>query len=152
MKLRERIVICFCITCVLFTLLLLIDLQFDIGYSRNRLAPLIASRHGRVGYDETGTDGEISIYRKFQDRFGFVANFVDEGQGLAAEVVVGTAKSNDTLLHDSFADLMGYLSPAKPLMTTGADTTAWRNVVIAVEEDRKIAPTVGDLISAAFNE
>lgn len=75
---------------------------------------------------------------------------MDEVQGPTAEVV-GTAKtSNDTLLLDSFADLMGYLSPAKALV--GVDTTAWRNVVIFVEENRRMAPTVGDLVNAVFNE
>lgn len=141
--------ICFCVTCVLFTLLLLIDLQFDMGYSRNRLAPLVASRHGRVGFDETGPDGERSIYRKFQDRFGFAPNYVDEVQPPTAEQIGTVKASNDTLVHDSFTDLMSFLSPAK---LPGADTTAWRNVVIAVDEDRKMAPTVGDLVNVAFNE
>ena len=143
MKLRERITICFCITCVLFTLLLLIDLQFDIGYSRNRLGPLVplvapSSRHGRVGFEEMPPDGDRSIYRKFQDRFGFAPSYVDEG-------VEGAPTANVTG-HDPFADLMGCVGYGA---TKGE---AWRNVVIGLDEDRKMAPTVGDLVNVAFNE
>lgn len=61
-RIKERFVLCFSVCAVLFTLLLIIDLQMDFGYSGHHLVP----SHGRVkvGNDVDGPSGAYSSFRK----------------------------------------------------------------------------------------
>ena len=65
MKLKERLAIGFGVSLVLFTLLLVIDLQMDLGMSKNNFVP--ANYHGRVKYikdeDDTG------VFKDFKRKF-----------------------------------------------------------------------------------
>lgn len=65
MKLKERLVLGFSITAVLFTLILVIDLQMDLGMSGHHLVP----SHGRVKFGDGGIDGPGSAYNSFRKRF-----------------------------------------------------------------------------------
>lgn len=65
MKLKERLVLGFSITAVLFTLILVIDLQMDLGMSGHHLVP----SHGRVKFGGGGVDGPGSAYNSFRKRF-----------------------------------------------------------------------------------
>lgn len=136
MKLRERIVICFSVTFVLFTLLLVIDYQFDVGYSTQRL--FLPLRHGRVYVGDTEPDGEKSVFKSFQDRL-----VVDKTGGTSK----GSSSINGTrnAVHDSFSDLSVF---AFPLDKTSILRT--NPVVIYVFEDRNAAPTLADLIPMSF--
>ena len=48
LKLKQRLIIAISVTLVLFTLMLVIDLQLNIGYTERYLVPL--SNHPRVHY------------------------------------------------------------------------------------------------------
>ncbi|GJQ73672.1 hypothetical protein Trydic_g14010 [Trypoxylus dichotomus] len=64
LKIKERMIIGFCVAVVLFTMLLVIDLQMDLGISGRKYVP----SHGKVkfGRDE---DGPGSAYNSFRKRF-----------------------------------------------------------------------------------
>ncbi|XP_026686416.1 uncharacterized protein LOC103518968 [Diaphorina citri] len=69
MKLRERIVLGISISAVLFTLLLVMDLQMDTGYSGQHL---VYPSHGRVKFG--GGENIRNAYDSFQKRFLQKAN------------------------------------------------------------------------------
>lgn len=64
LKIKERMIVGFCVAVVLFTMLLVIDLQMDLGMSGQKYVP----SHGKVkfGRDE---DGPGSAYNSFRKRF-----------------------------------------------------------------------------------
>jgi extracellular serine/threonine protein kinase FAM20C len=63
MKLKERLAVGFGVSLVLFTLLLIVDLQMDLGVSSNHLVPA----HARVKYGkEEDTNG---VFRDFKRKF-----------------------------------------------------------------------------------
>ncbi|KAJ1527396.1 hypothetical protein ONE63_007379 [Megalurothrips usitatus] len=66
MKLKERLVLGLSVTAVLFTLLLVMDLQMDLGMSGHHLVP----SHGRVRYANNDNTGNAysSFRRKFLQR------------------------------------------------------------------------------------
>ncbi|KAJ4444013.1 hypothetical protein ANN_05802 [Periplaneta americana] len=65
MKLKERLILGFSVAAVLFTLVLVIDLQMDLGMSGHHLVP----SHGRVKFGDGGVDGPGSAYNSFRKRF-----------------------------------------------------------------------------------
>ncbi|KAF2882537.1 hypothetical protein ILUMI_23636 [Ignelater luminosus] len=64
LKLKERLVVGVSIAAVLFTLLLVVDLQMDLGMSGHHLVP----SHGRVRY-VNDQDGPGAAYNSFKKRF-----------------------------------------------------------------------------------
>lgn len=64
LKLKERFVIAVCVAVVLFTLLLVIDVQMDFGMSGHHLA----ASHGKIRYVQN-KDGPESAYNSFRKRF-----------------------------------------------------------------------------------
>lgn len=64
LKLKERFVIAICVAVVLFTLLLVIDVQMDFGMSGHHLVP----SHGKIRYVQN-EDGPGSAYNSFRKRF-----------------------------------------------------------------------------------
>ena len=64
LKLKERLIVGACLVVVLFTVLLVLDLQMDFGLSGQHVVP----SHGRVRYD-TGEDGSGATYNSFKKRF-----------------------------------------------------------------------------------
>lgn len=138
MKLRERVIICSSITFVLFTLLLFIDLQFDIGYTGHRF--LLPTRHGRVEMLESMVDGDRSIFRNFQNRFGGGGG----GGEYTAENVVseGTSvKVTEHVAHDPFTDLEPFAN-----INDTSDLTG-NTVVFVVNEDRKMEANLAMLLN-----
>ena len=65
MKLKERLAVGFGVSLVLFTLLLVIDLQMDLGMSKSNYEP--ASYHGRVKYNRE--DDISGVFKEFQRKF-----------------------------------------------------------------------------------
>ena len=64
MKLKERFILGASVAAVLFTFLLVVDIQMDLGMSgHHRLVP----SHGRVKYVQE--DGAGSAYNSFRKRF-----------------------------------------------------------------------------------
>lgn len=64
LKLKERFVLGLSVVAVLFTLLLVIDIQMDYGYAGNYVVP----SHGRVRYANR-EDGPEAAYNSFRKRF-----------------------------------------------------------------------------------
>ncbi|XP_017770830.1 PREDICTED: uncharacterized protein LOC108558423, partial [Nicrophorus vespilloides] len=64
LRVKERCVFGACIIVVLFTLMLVLDLQMDLGMSGRHLAP----SHAKIKYN-TGEDGPGATYNSFRKRF-----------------------------------------------------------------------------------
>jgi hypothetical protein len=65
MKLKERLAVGFGVSLVLFTLLLVIDLQMDLGMSKSNYES--ANYHGRVKYVQDNDVG--GVFKEFQRKF-----------------------------------------------------------------------------------
>ncbi|KAK5641275.1 hypothetical protein RI129_009822 [Pyrocoelia pectoralis] len=118
LKLKERFVVGFSIAAVLFTLLLVVDLQMDFGLSGHHVIP----SHGRVRY-VNDVDGPGAAYNSFKKRFlqkthSASNNGSIETTGAASglDKVPGAKlnkKSNEIKKkeeeHDDFSDLMDYM-------------------------------------------
>lgn len=65
MKLKERLAVGFGVSLVLFTLLLVIDLQMDLGMSKSNYDP--ANYHGRVKYIQD--EDKTGVFKEFQRKF-----------------------------------------------------------------------------------
>lgn len=63
MKLKERLAVGFGISLVLFTLLLVVDLQMDLGVSRNHIVP----SHAKVKYVQT--EDKNGVFEGFKRKF-----------------------------------------------------------------------------------
>lgn len=63
MKLKERVIVGVSVAAVLFTFLLVVDIQMDLGMSGHHLVP----SHGRVKYVQE--EGVGSAYNSFRKRF-----------------------------------------------------------------------------------
>ncbi|KAK9885427.1 hypothetical protein WA026_010923 [Henosepilachna vigintioctopunctata] len=116
LKLKERFVLGLSVVAVLFTLLLVIDIQMDYGYSGTYVLP----SHGRVRYVQK-EDGPGAAYNSFRKRF--LQRMNSGGVNMSKE-----ASSLDTISpeqfvsprfkvkneippkeHDSFSDLFDYV-------------------------------------------
>jgi hypothetical protein len=65
MKLKERLAVGFGVSLVLFTLLLVIDLQMDLGMSKSNYVP--SNYHGRVKYVQD--EDKTGVFKEFQRKF-----------------------------------------------------------------------------------
>lgn len=65
MKLKERLAVGLGVSLVLFTLLLVIDLQLDLGMSKNGFVP--ANYHGRVKYIKD--EDKSGVFKEFKRKF-----------------------------------------------------------------------------------
>lgn len=65
MKLKERLAVGLGVSLVLFTLLLVIDLQLDLGMSKNGFVP--ANYHGRVKYVKD--EDKSGVFKEFKRKF-----------------------------------------------------------------------------------
>lgn len=65
MKLKERLAVGFGVSLVLFTLLLVIDLQMDLGMSKSNYVP--SNSHARVKY--VVEDDKTGVFKEFQRKF-----------------------------------------------------------------------------------
>lgn len=144
MKLRERIIICFSVTFVLLTILLVIDLQFDFGYTGQHF--LLPARHGHVYSGDTVLDGERSIYKKFQNRFGD-EKAVEEQLPSSTENMKNLQYSNETIEgHDTFMDLILYAADDKTSQNMN------NLIVIDLMENRTNEASLIDLMNVHFGE
>lgn len=126
MKLRERLVIGVTVFVVLFTLMIVIDLQLDLGMAGQHLQP----SHGRIQYGDGGVDSPGSAYNSFRKRFLQRTNTSKESPATAQVVVndfkadaihrpaaVSETRSSTSRAqeqHDSFPDLVAYLKKTAP--------------------------------------
>lgn len=136
MKLRERIIIFFGVTFALLTLLLVVDLQYDFGYSGPHL--IFPTRHARVEVVETGGG--------FQTRFG--TDGTPAGEASAVENAPVKPFDQPPKQHDSFEDLEMF---AFPVDGTSSEFLK-SSVVIVVFEERDRQPILADLLADMGSE
>jgi hypothetical protein len=167
MKLKERLVLGISVTAVLFTLLLVVDLQMDLGMSGHHLVP----SHGRVKFGDGAVDGPGSAYNSFRKRFlqrssngsreisaaagATTGNSVPvsqqqdggrngsvvgaDGRRVATVTVVSPRrKPAERDPHDDFSDLLDYV------LSNAADVDAGAKSSAAVPGGGKY-PTLGEL-------
>ncbi|KAH0540612.1 hypothetical protein KQX54_018504 [Cotesia glomerata] len=159
MRIREKIIYGFSAFAILFTLLLVMDLQMDLGYSGHHLVP----SHGRVRmHDELGHDTVYTnFHRKFLQRVNASKeltasdnsigggpnsrdNTANNGGSVVASADVaapGNIIRDNTKrepLHDEFGDLVDILVNADNIdLDTG--------VVRISNEDYSDNPTIGNI-------
>lgn len=171
MKLKERLVLGFSVTAVVFTLILVIDLQMDLGMSGHHLVP----SHGRVKFGDSGVDGPGSAYNSFRKRFlqrstngsreissggattstnaasqqqdgGHNGNVLGR-DGHRAETASPHRKVAEGEPHDDFSDLLDYIMNNAADVDTrrkGIDGILARSRAGAVSAGRN--PTLGELM------
>ncbi|KAK6623790.1 hypothetical protein RUM44_010646 [Polyplax serrata] len=127
MKLKERVMISFCVVLILFTLFLVVDIQTDLGVTRHHLMP----SHGQIKYD-TANDGPGAAYNSFRRRFlqkgngskeSAAASQQQDSVGSGSVVVAGsssgskpvpTTEKEETQPHDDFRQLYEFLRVKDP--------------------------------------
>ncbi|XP_037030724.1 extracellular serine/threonine protein CG31145 isoform X2 [Bradysia coprophila] len=149
MKLKERLAVGLCITLVLMTVLLLADLQLDLGVSRNHLM----SSHGKIRYvnDEDKSGVFMDFVRKLQN---------GNSSGSREMSTVGHHRAHsDTSgpgqiyiptkppIHDKFKDLLALVIEPRDKHNP-AD---FEKVIVKSESDN-INPTLGDLMEMKASE
>ncbi|XP_023287525.1 extracellular serine/threonine protein CG31145 [Orussus abietinus] len=143
-RIRERLILAVSAFAILFTLLLVVDLQMDLGYSGHHLVP----SHGRVRLgDEPGQD---TVYNNFRRKFLQRANGSRETSGSEAagstqgpRDPVGTPPrktlaTEKPVPRDDFADLIEFV-------VGGDGVNAEDGVVRISGEDHSDNPTLGEL-------
>jgi hypothetical protein len=166
MKLKERLVLGFSITAVLFTLILVVDLQMDLGMSGHHLVP----SHGRVKFGDGGVDGPGSAYNSFRKRFlqrsnngsreissglattsnNVPASQQDGGQNgsvLGADGRKAATATVEQEPHDDFSDLLDYvLNNAADVDVRGKDAEGALAKSSLAVPTRRHNPTLGELL------
>ncbi|KAL3272813.1 hypothetical protein HHI36_014273 [Cryptolaemus montrouzieri] len=116
LKLKERFVLGLSVVAVLFTLLLVIDIQMDYGYSGAYIVP----SHGRVRYVQK-EDGPQAAYNSFRKRFlqkthsgsvNISKEAVPLEQKQSENLIQSSQKIKDNIVteeHDDFSDLLDYI-------------------------------------------
>nr|XP_012224282.1 PREDICTED: uncharacterized protein LOC105673323 [Linepithema humile]XP_012224283.1 PREDICTED: uncharacterized protein LOC105673323 [Linepithema humile] len=143
LRIRDKLVLGLSAFAVVFTLLLVMDLQMDLGYSGHHLTP----SHARVRVGDP-PDAD-TVYNNFRRKFLQRANGSrEQANGETTPVVEKSGKSETTPLlstmrkHDDFADLMDFV-------TNGYGVTVDEGVVRLSGEDREYNPTIGELKKVA---
>nr|XP_018916516.1 PREDICTED: uncharacterized protein LOC109043679 [Bemisia tabaci] len=154
MKLRERLVIGLSISAVLFTLVLVIDLQLDIGMSGHHLQSLPA--HARLKYGDQGVDSVRSIYNSFGRKFlqrnsGGDASVQNNSGGGQLDKVRSSTRTYfvTNKVHDRFRDLEEYMFN-NPNDGTRGDSAGIEPIVVkTTEEDdaKDDHATIGQLLN-----
>ncbi|KAJ9587829.1 hypothetical protein L9F63_018753 [Diploptera punctata] len=108
MKLKERLILGLSFAAVLFTLVLVIDLQMDLGMSGHHLVP----SHGRVKFGDGGVDGPGSAYNSFRKRF------LQRSNNGSREMSSGGATTNNNVASQQQDGVGGVLSDGNKVSTT----------------------------------
>ncbi|CAL1674187.1 unnamed protein product [Lasius platythorax] len=138
-RIRDKLVLGLSAFAIVFTLLLVMDLQMDLGYSGHHLTPSHA--RVRVG-DPPDTD---SVYNNFRRKFLQRGNSSrEQANGDAMPVAEKSGKSELTpssstmRKHDDFADLMD-------LVMNGDAVNSDEGVARISRKNREYSPTIGEL-------
>jgi hypothetical protein len=173
MKLKERLVLGFSVTAVLFTLMLVVDLQMDLGMSGHHLVP----SHGRVKFGDSGVDGPGSAYNSFRKRFLQRSNNASReissggatttnnnaasqqqdggqnggvlgGDGQKAATSSSHQKAVEEEPHDDFSDLMDYvINNVGDMDVNRKDSEGVLAKSSAAVPNRSQNPTIGELMN-----
>ncbi|XP_012152616.1 extracellular serine/threonine protein CG31145 [Megachile rotundata] len=142
-RIRDKLMLGLSAFAILFTVLLVMDLQMDLGYSGHHLVP----SHGRVRIgDDPNAD---TIYNTFRRKFLQRTNASKEqtADAVATAPSSGKVYGNDgkesrteknVEVHDSFPDLVD-------IVVNGYGVGAYDGVARISGEDRSNNPTLGEL-------
>lgn len=146
-RIRDKLMLGLSAFAILFTILLVMDLQMDLGYSGHHLVP----SHGRVRVgDDPNAD---TIYNNFRRKFLQRLNASKEqtsGDASATTQNSGgregggdeggrrDSRTEKTEVHDSFPDLVD-------LVVKGYGVSVYEGVARISGEDRSDNPTLGEL-------
>ncbi|XP_018342266.1 PREDICTED: extracellular serine/threonine protein CG31145-like, partial [Trachymyrmex septentrionalis] len=137
-RIRDKLVLCLSALAIVFTLLLVMDLQMDLGYSGHHLNP----SHARVRIgDLPETD---TIYNNFRRKFLQRGNGSREQTNNDVTPIIEKSKKSGIMSlssikkHDDFSDLMD-------LVVNGYAVNVDEGVAIISREDREYNPTIGEL-------
>ncbi|XP_043507595.1 extracellular serine/threonine protein CG31145-like [Frieseomelitta varia] len=143
-RIRDKLMLGLSAFAILFTILLVMDLQMDLGYSGHHLVP----SHGRVRIgDDPNTD---TIYNNFRRRFlqrmnaskeqtsGDVAGTTQSSGGKDGGNEARESRTEKTEVHDSFSDLVD-------LVVKGYGVSVYEGVARISGEDHTYNPTLGEL-------
>lgn len=138
-RIRDKLVLGLSAVAIVFTLLLVMDLQMDLGYSGHHLTP----SHARVRVGDPA-DAD-SVYNNFRRKFLQRGNGSrEQANGDTTPVVEKSGKSGLTpssstmRKHDDFADLVD-------LVVNGYAVNIDEGVARISGENRKYSPTIGEL-------
>lgn len=143
-RIRDKLMLGLSAFAILFTILLVMDLQMDLGYSGHHLVP----SHGRVRIgDDPNTD---TIYNNFRRRFlqrmnaskeqtsGDAAGTTQSSGGKYGGNEARESRTEKTEVHDSFSDLVD-------LVVKGYGVSVYEGVARISGEDHTYNPTLGEL-------
>lgn len=138
-RIRDKLVLGLSAFAIVFTLLLVMDLQMDLGYSGHHLTP----SHARIRVGDPA-DAD-SVYNNFRRKFLQRGNGSrEQANGDTTPAVEKSGKSELTpssstmRKHDDFADLVD-------LMVNGYAMNVDEGVARISGENRKYNPTIGEL-------
>ncbi|XP_055676841.1 extracellular serine/threonine protein CG31145 [Lutzomyia longipalpis] len=119
MKLKERLAVGFGVSLVLFTLLLVVDLQMDLGVSKNHIVPA----HAKVKYVQT--EDKNGVFEGFKRKFLQKSN--SSGSKEASTTSHSRARTDTSgpgqkiptqpPVHDKFTDLLTILMEPRQIGT-----------------------------------
>lgn len=137
-RIRDKLVLCLSALAIVFTLLLVMDLQMDLGYSGHHLNP----SHARVRIgDPPETD---TVYNNFRRKFLQRGNGSREQTNNDVTPIIEKSKKSGVMTlssikkHDDFSDLMD-------LIVNGYAVNVDEGVAIISREDREYNPTIREL-------
>lgn len=138
-RIRDKLVLCLSALAIVFTLLLVMDLQMDLGYSGHHLNP----SHARVRIGDP-PDAD-TVYNNFRRRFLQRGNGSrEQANSDVTPIVEKSRKSEVTPMsstmrkHDDFTDLVD-------LVVNGYAVNVDEGVARISGEDREYNPTIGEL-------
>ncbi|XP_055705963.1 extracellular serine/threonine protein CG31145 isoform X1 [Phlebotomus papatasi] len=143
MKLKERLAVGFGISLVLFTLLLVVDLQMDLGVSRNHIVP----SHAKVKYVQT--EDKNGVFEGFKRKFlqksnssgSKEASTTSHNRGRTDTSGPGQKIPTQPPVHDKFSDLLTILMEPKQIGT-----------VIVNSESDEFNPCLDDLLDMTISK
>uniref|UniRef100_A0AAR5PBZ9 FAM20 C-terminal domain-containing protein n=1 Tax=Dendroctonus ponderosae TaxID=77166 RepID=A0AAR5PBZ9_DENPD len=157
LRMKERFVLCASVIAVLFTLMLIMDIQMDLGLSRKHLVP----SHGRIK-TVINEEGPEAAYHSFKNRLlqkthsGISMNISKENLPNETALLRGEAgresgagqmqnQVSNKEQEDDFSDLLDYLMLDTYERGKFRADLSRINPVVAAEETKSKNPTIGEL-------
>jgi len=139
-RIRDKLVLCLSALAILFTLLLVMDLQMDLGYSGHHLNP----NHARI---RIGDPPDIdTVYNNFRRKFLQRGNSSREQANSDVTPTIEKSRKSSKVTplsstmrkHDDYTDLVN-------LVVNGHAVNVDEEVVRISGEDQEYNPTIGEL-------
>ncbi|XP_050298158.1 extracellular serine/threonine protein CG31145 [Anthonomus grandis grandis] len=154
-RLKERLVLCFSIVAVLFTFMIVLDIQMDLGVSKRHLVP----SHGKVRRPvrKNDVDSAYNIYRnRLLQKTHSGLNMNISKESLPSEPSLLSPKGLNSLEEkplddpkdeqfDDFSDLMDYLSLTSIEQAKIRAEVSRTNKVVEIDPKKLKNPTIADV-------